>query len=152
MPMQFFGSSRFAKLIRSFNAVALALVLSLSAMAGQSRSTATVRVTTHDEADKPVAYLMASVVDACLHIDQVSVHPDSAHRRLGRALLEHAASHAPADGLMALTLTTFASADVQPSHDLGLFMVSAGLAPEAKHEQVEKIALAEIEKVKKDGV
>ena len=31
-------------------------------------------------------------------------------------------------------------------------MVSAGLAPEAKHEQVEKIALAEIEKVKKEGV
>jgi len=62
-----------------------------------------------DETDKPVAYLMASAVDACLHIDQVSVHPDSAHRRLGRSLLEHAASHAAADGLMALTLTTFAS-------------------------------------------
>jgi ribosomal protein S18 acetylase RimI-like enzyme len=41
----------------------------------------------------------------CLHIDQVSVHPDSAHRRLGRALLEHAASQAAADGLTALTLT-----------------------------------------------
>lgn len=64
---------------------------------------------TADETDKPVAYLMASVVDACLHIDQVSVHPDSAHRGLGRALLEHAASHAAADGLAALTLTTFAS-------------------------------------------
>ena len=39
-----------------------------------------------------------------------------------------------------------------PSHDPGLFMVSRGLAPEAKHEPVEKIMLAEIEKVKKEGV
>ena len=64
---------------------------------------------TADETDQPVAYLMASVVGDCLHIDQVSVHPDSAHRRLGRALLDHAAGHASADGLAALTLTTFAS-------------------------------------------
>lgn len=64
---------------------------------------------TVDEADKPVAYLMASVVDECLHIDQVSVQPDSARRRLGRALLDHAAGRAATDGLAALTLTTFAS-------------------------------------------
>lgn len=62
-----------------------------------------------DDADEPVAYLMASVVDGCLHIDQVSVHPDSARRGLGRELLEHAAGRAAADGLAALTLTTFAS-------------------------------------------
>lgn len=62
-----------------------------------------------DDADEPVAYLMASVVDGCLHIDQVSVHPDSARRRLGRALLDHAAGRAAADGLAALTLTTFAA-------------------------------------------
>jgi ribosomal protein S18 acetylase RimI-like enzyme len=64
---------------------------------------------TADETDQPVAYLMASVVDGCLHIDQVSVHPDHARRRLGRDLLEHAAARASADGLSALTLTTFAS-------------------------------------------
>jgi GNAT superfamily N-acetyltransferase len=61
------------------------------------------------ERDEPVAYLMATVVDDCLHIDQVSVHPGSARRRLGRRLLEHAAGRAVADGLAALTLTTFAS-------------------------------------------
>jgi GNAT superfamily N-acetyltransferase len=61
------------------------------------------------ETDEPVAYLMASMVDGCPHIDQVSVHPASARRGIGRALLEHAASHAVADGLPALTLTTFAS-------------------------------------------
>lgn len=64
---------------------------------------------TADETDEPVAYLMASVVDDCLHIDQVSVHPDSARRGLGRALLDHAAGYAAAGGLAALTLTTFAS-------------------------------------------
>lgn len=64
---------------------------------------------TADQADTPVAYLMASVVDACLHIDQVSVHPGSARRGLGRALLDHAAEHAAGYGLAALTLTTFAS-------------------------------------------
>jgi ribosomal protein S18 acetylase RimI-like enzyme len=61
------------------------------------------------ESDEPVAYLMASAVDGCLHIDQVSVHPDSGRRRLGRALLDHAAGHASAEDLAALTLTTFAS-------------------------------------------
>jgi ribosomal protein S18 acetylase RimI-like enzyme len=60
-------------------------------------------------ADEPVAYLMAGLLDGCLHIEQVSVHPDSAHQRIGRALIEHAASQAAADGRPALTLTTFAS-------------------------------------------
>jgi hypothetical protein len=59
--MQFFGSSRFAKLIRTVNAVALALVLSLSAMAAQSRSAATIRITTHDESDKPVAAVVVEL-------------------------------------------------------------------------------------------
>ncbi|MGA9772617.1 MAG: TonB-dependent receptor [Blastocatellia bacterium] len=59
--MQFFLSSRFAQWIRSVNAVALALVLSLSAMAGQSRSTSTVRITTHDETDKPVAAVLVEL-------------------------------------------------------------------------------------------
>jgi GNAT superfamily N-acetyltransferase len=61
-----------------------------------------------DEADEPAGFLMARVVDGCLHIDQVSLDPGSARRGLGRALLEHAASQAAADGIPALTLTTFA--------------------------------------------
>ena len=61
-----------------------------------------------DEADEPVAFLMADMVDGCLHIEQVSVHPGSARRGLGRRLLDHAGSLAAADGLPALTLTTFA--------------------------------------------
>lgn len=60
-----------------------------------------------EDEDLPVAYLIAEPVDDALHIEQVSVHPVSAHRRIGRALIEHAAVRAAADGLEALTLTTF---------------------------------------------
>ena len=54
-----------------------------------------------------VAYLVAGLVDGSLHVDQVSVHPDSAGRGVGRAMLEHAAGRAATGGLPALTLTTF---------------------------------------------
>jgi len=60
------------------------------------------------EADEPAGYLMADMVDGCLHVEQVSVDPGSARRGLGRALLEHAASQAAAEDIGALTLTTFA--------------------------------------------
>ena len=61
-----------------------------------------------DDADRPIAYLMAEVLDGCLQVDQVTVDLGHARRGLGRALLDHAASRAAADGLPALTLTTFA--------------------------------------------
>ncbi|MEV6650801.1 GNAT family N-acetyltransferase [Streptomyces sp. NPDC051219] len=61
-----------------------------------------------DEEHRPVAYLMAEVVDGAAHIEQVSVHPQAARRGVGRALIDHLAAHACAEGLAALTLTTFA--------------------------------------------
>jgi GNAT superfamily N-acetyltransferase len=61
-----------------------------------------------DGVDRPVAYLIADLVDGSVHIEQVSVHPDSARRGLGRALIEHVAGWAAALGAPALTLTTFA--------------------------------------------
>lgn len=61
-----------------------------------------------DATDVPVAYLIADRVDGNLHVEQVSVHPDSAHRRIGRSLLEHLAERAVAEAVPALTLTTFA--------------------------------------------
>lgn len=63
---------------------------------------------TVDEADRPAAYLISTVIDGCLHIDQVSVHPDHARRGIGSELIDHAASRATRAGLAALTLTTFA--------------------------------------------
>jgi ribosomal protein S18 acetylase RimI-like enzyme len=61
-----------------------------------------------DEADLPVAYLIADLVDGCVHIEQVSVRPDHGRRGVGRALVDHAATRAGAEGAPALTLTTFA--------------------------------------------
>jgi GNAT superfamily N-acetyltransferase len=56
-----------------------------------------------DEADRPVAYLVSSVVDGCAHVDQVSVHPSHAGRGIGAALIDHLA----ATSGRPLTLTTF---------------------------------------------
>ncbi|WP_314621980.1 GNAT family N-acetyltransferase [Streptomyces stackebrandtii] len=61
-----------------------------------------------DAADRPVAYLLADMVDGSAHIEQVSVHPDAARRGVGRQLIEHLAAAAREQGLTALTLTTFA--------------------------------------------
>ena len=57
--------------------------------------------------DRPVAYLIADLVDGAVHIEQVSVDPAYAGRRLGRGLIEHVAEWARHQGIDALTLTTF---------------------------------------------
>ncbi|MFJ4918672.1 GNAT family N-acetyltransferase [Streptomyces sp. NPDC088725] len=61
-----------------------------------------------DHADHPVAYLIHDEVDGAAHIEQVSVHPAAARRRLGSGLIGHLAERAASAGLTALTLTTFA--------------------------------------------
>ena len=55
-----------------------------------------------DAADRPIAYVLTDPVDAAVHVEQVSVHPDHAGRGVGRALLGHVGADA------VLTLTTFA--------------------------------------------
>ena len=60
-----------------------------------------------DEADRPVAYLLADVVDGNAHVEQVSVHPHHARQGLGRALLDAVTAWAGRSGLPATTLTTF---------------------------------------------
>jgi GNAT superfamily N-acetyltransferase len=60
-----------------------------------------------DAADEPLGYLLIDHVDVAAHIEQVSVHPDHAGRKIGRALIERAAAWARDHGLTALTLTTF---------------------------------------------
>jgi GNAT superfamily N-acetyltransferase len=59
------------------------------------------------DAGRPVAYLVGEPVDGAFHIEQVSVHPDAAHRGVGRTLIAYAADHARDQGLTGLTLTTF---------------------------------------------
>ncbi|WP_229074889.1 GNAT family N-acetyltransferase [Actinoplanes sp. DH11] len=53
-----------------------------------------------DDADVPCAYLLADVVDAHPHVEQVSVHPRCARHGVGRRLLDSVPG--------VLTLTTFA--------------------------------------------
>jgi GNAT superfamily N-acetyltransferase len=62
------------------------------------------------EEDGAVAgYAVTSVVDGNLHIDQVSVDPAYAGRRLGAGLIDHLDTVAARSGCPALTLTTFTS-------------------------------------------
>ncbi|TKJ20122.1 GNAT family N-acetyltransferase [Blastococcus sp. CCUG 61487] len=60
-----------------------------------------------DHRDRPVAYLLADVVDGCAHLEQVSVHPDSAGSGHGRLLVEHLVAWARQRDLPAVTLTTY---------------------------------------------
>jgi ribosomal protein S18 acetylase RimI-like enzyme len=56
-----------------------------------------------DENDVPVGYLVAKIVDGCLYIAEVNVHPRGARQGLGRQLIDHAAT----GEYPALILTTF---------------------------------------------
>jgi GNAT superfamily N-acetyltransferase len=60
-----------------------------------------------DEVDRPMAYLLSALVDGCAHIEQVSVAPEHARRRLGAALIDRLAADAAVANRPALTLTTF---------------------------------------------
>jgi ribosomal protein S18 acetylase RimI-like enzyme len=57
--------------------------------------------------DVPIGYLIVGIVDGSAHIEQVSVHPDYAGRRIGKRLLDRGARWAAATVLPAMTLTTF---------------------------------------------
>lgn len=65
------------------------------------------RAWVHVVGKAPVAYLLAEVVDGCGHVEQVTVHPEHAGRRIGLGLIEHLAEWARVRGCPALTLTTF---------------------------------------------
>jgi len=66
-------------------------------------------------AGSPAGYVVVEVLDGALagtdggalHIEQVSVDPAFARRRLGRRLIEHVVDEAQARGLRSVTLTTF---------------------------------------------
>ncbi len=89
----------------------------------------------NDVGDAVVAYLFAEQVDGATHIDQVSVLPEFAHRRIGQALLEEAARWALRHGSQALTLTTFRDVPWNAPYyeGLGFGVLSADeLGPELK--------------------
>jgi ribosomal protein S18 acetylase RimI-like enzyme len=58
----------------------------------------------YDVAGRPAAYAVVQWVDGVLHLEQVSVHPEYAGRRIGAELIDHLAGSYDTP---ALTLTTF---------------------------------------------
>jgi len=60
-----------------------------------------------DDVDRPIAYLLVEMVDACAHIEQVSVHPAHAHQGIGARLIDYAQAWGRQHGAQALTLTTY---------------------------------------------
>jgi len=61
-----------------------------------------------DDSDRPIAYLVADLLDGNAHIEQVSVLPANMRQGLGRDLIEQLATWASGRGMQAMTLTTFA--------------------------------------------
>jgi GNAT superfamily N-acetyltransferase len=61
-----------------------------------------------DDSDQPIAFILVKLVDGAVHIEQVSIDPAHAHRRIGRDLVDHLENWAAGLGLRpVLTLTTF---------------------------------------------
>jgi GNAT superfamily N-acetyltransferase len=59
------------------------------------------------EDDVPVGYVLVDTVDGCAHIEQVTVSPDHQGAGIGRALIDEVRAWARAQGMAAVTLTTF---------------------------------------------
>jgi len=100
-----------------------------------------------DEADRPVAYLLADVVDGNAHVEQVSVHPAHSRQGLGSTLLDTAAMWAGQHDLAALTLTAYADVPWNAPyyqrlgfHVLDEAQMTAGLRRIREHEAARGLA------------
>lgn len=60
-----------------------------------------------DESDTPVAFLLADIIDRCLHIAEFDVHPDYGNRGIGTQLLKYVLLIAEQRSFPAVILTTF---------------------------------------------
>jgi GNAT superfamily N-acetyltransferase len=58
--------------------------------------------------EPPVGFALIGMVDGCVHLEQLAVHPAWGRRGLGGALLAAVTTHAAAAGAPGVTLTTFA--------------------------------------------
>jgi len=95
----------------------------------------------------PVGFLLASVVDGELHVEELDVDPDHQRRGIGRALVERAADEARARGLPSITLVTFRGVPWNEP-----FYASAGFAPIERHAMgPELTAKAELDATRMDA-
>jgi GNAT superfamily N-acetyltransferase len=83
------------------------------------------------DADEIVGYLLLDVVAGAAHIEQVSVDPGHARRRVGSQLIEVAAAWARNQGLQTMTLTSFALVPWNAPYyaRLGFVVISAAEQP-----------------------
>jgi len=91
-------------------------------------------------------------VIAIAHKIPQATHPDYAAVALLGAILTDGKNSRMYKAITDKNLSTGVDSDVGYNADPSLQMVFIPLAPGARHEEVEKIALQEIERVKKDGV
>jgi GNAT superfamily N-acetyltransferase len=62
---------------------------------------------TVDEYNTPIAFLLADIVDRCLHIAEFDVHPDYGNRGIGTQLLKYVLFVAEQRSFPTVILTTF---------------------------------------------
>lgn len=91
-------------------------------------------------------------VVAIAHKIPAALHKDQAALRVLNVILTVGKNSRGYRALTDKNLTTNVQGDVGFFHDPSLYFVYANLAPKSTHEQVEKIVLDELERVKKDGV
>ncbi len=91
-------------------------------------------------------------VVALAHKIPAATHPDQAPLKILDVILTEGKNSRFYRALTDKNLTTSVRGDPGFFHDPSLHILYANLAPGSTHEQVEKIALEEIERVKKDGV
>jgi GNAT superfamily N-acetyltransferase len=60
-----------------------------------------------DEHDDPIGFALTDVLDDCVYIEQVSVHPAYTGRKIGPLLLDHVGSWAAQHNLRALILIAY---------------------------------------------
>jgi GNAT superfamily N-acetyltransferase len=60
-----------------------------------------------DESNIPIAFLLADIIDDCLHIAEFDVHPDYGNRGIGTELLKYVLLVANQRSFPAVILTTF---------------------------------------------
>ncbi|MEO5722113.1 MAG: pitrilysin family protein [Chthoniobacterales bacterium] len=91
-------------------------------------------------------------VVAIAHKVPAALHEDQAALRVLNVILTVGKNSRGYRSLTDKNLTTSVDGDVGFFHDPSLYILYASLAPGSTHEQVEKIVLDELERVKKEGV
>ncbi|GLW57965.1 GNAT family N-acetyltransferase [Kitasatospora phosalacinea] len=95
------------------------------------------------DGDSPAGFVLARPLGGCAHVEQVSVHPSYAGRRLGARLVDRVEEWAAGQRMPAVTLSTFRSVPWNAPYYLRLGfreVPAAGLTPELRELLAEEAA------------